>query len=53
MTNQPISLLRRGAGHPLTRVAAAALLQALATHLSQTGSAGTRSPDCSCRVSRT
>lgn len=58
MTHRPISpddqeragraaaswaLLRRGAAHPLTRMAAAALLQALAAHLSRSDS-GTRHP---------
>ncbi|WP_055565326.1 hypothetical protein [Streptomyces atriruber] len=63
MTHRPISpddqekagraaasweLLRRGVTHPLTRMAAAALLQALAAHLGRSDT-GTRPPAGDCR----
>ncbi|MGA4838844.1 hypothetical protein [Streptomyces sp. G45] len=38
------TLLRKGATHPLTRLATAALLQALATHLSRTTTPGPHPP---------
>ncbi|WP_406323866.1 hypothetical protein [Streptomyces sp. NBC_01637] len=44
------SALRRAAAHPLVRTTAAALLQALATHLSQNGGAGTSCPRACVRA---